>query len=139
MVLTDIGLEEALAAVGRLTRDWGFREAVAELVAAQTKIRIDEEKRAPDGTAWPAWSAGYAATRRAHHSLLLGEGELQEAIIPYVIGDTIGVGTNLIYAASHQFGSRDGRTPAREFLGLSDENRDEIEELAQDWFEELLQ
>lgn len=139
VVLTEIGLDAARAAIGRLIDDGEFKAVLAELVVNQTKLRLDEEKAAPDGTPWPAWSAEYAATRKGRHSLLIGEGLMQASISAFVRGNEISVGSGLVQVATHQFGSEDGTTPARPFLGLSDDNRDEIEDLARDFYEELLQ
>lgn len=47
---------------------------VGALVEDQTKLRIDEEKRAPDGQPWGPWSEAYDNTRNhAKHSLLVGK------------------------------------------------------------------
>lgn len=50
----------------------------------------------------------------------------------------IGAGSNLEYAAVHQFGSDDGSTSARPYLGLSDFDRGEIERMAANLFGEAI-
>lgn len=134
------GLLDAQALVQRMIDEDGdeLLVSISELVVGQTKVRIYEEKRAPDSAAWPAWSAEYAATRKPNHSLLLSSGDLADSIQPFAAGGEAGVGSNLVYAATQQFGSEDGRVPARAYLGVSDENREEIELLAQDWFEGMI-
>lgn len=114
---------------------------IGALIEDQTKLRIADEKTAPDGSAWAAWSTAYAMTRKPHHSLLVDRGNpgLLESIQNYTTGMQAVVGTNLIYGAIHQFGSEDGALPAREYLGLSSDNRDVIEELVAGRVEELLQ
>lgn len=114
--------------------------AIGELVVNQVKERIATGKQSPEGIPWAPWSARYAATREARHSLLVDNGNpgLLESIGNYVSGNEIRVGTNLIYAATHQFGSEDGDIPARPYLGLSQPNRVEIEDLVVDLIEEGL-
>lgn len=110
--------------------------AIGELIVTQTKTRIADEKRGPDGEAWAPWSAAYAATRSGGHSLLQGEGHLLDSISNHSRGLEAIVGTNLVYGAAQQFGLEaedgSGGLPAREYLGLSAENRTEIEELVID-------
>lgn len=113
---------------------------VGMLIEDQTKLRVADEKTAPDGGAWPAWSEAYAETRKPHHSLLVDSGNpgLLESIQNYTTGMAAVVGTNLIYGAIHQFGSEDGSLPAREYLGLSADNRTAIEDLVVGRVEDLL-
>jgi phage virion morphogenesis protein len=51
-------------------------------------------------------------------------GRLRNSIVPRSDSDSATVGTNVIYAATHQFGR--GAIPARPFLVLQDEDIDEI-------------
>lgn len=119
---------------------------VGSLMEDQTKLRIADEKTAPDGTPWAAWSPGYAASLKRRNrvtarSLLVGEGNpgLLESIQNYTAGEVAEVGTNLIYGATHQFGDPDRNIPARPYLGLSAANRVDIEALVADRLEALLQ
>ena len=119
---------------------------VGSLIEDQTKRRILDEKTDPDGNAWAPWSARYAKslTRRnriSPRSLLVGEGNpgLLESIQNYTAGEVAEVGTNLIYGATHQFGDETRGIPARPYLGVSEANRAEIEDLVADRMEALLQ
>lgn len=114
---------------------------VSLLIEDQTKLRIADEKTAPDGASWAPWSDGYAATRKPHHSLLVDQGipGLLDSVQSYATGLEAVVGTNLVYGAIHQFGSEDGTLPARPYLGLSADNRTAIEDLVAGRIEELLQ
>ncbi len=151
--VTSLGAEEIgkrLAAVERV-RLSEVLDAVGALVASQTKRRIAEERTAPDGTPWQAWSIAYAKTRHGGHSLLRSEGDLEDSIQHLSGLDEVEVGTNLVYAAVHQFGDRKnaarlasflgvsqgahlGGIPPRPFLGLSRENEEEILELIESKF-----
>ncbi|SFQ14362.1 phage virion morphogenesis (putative tail completion) protein [Roseivivax halotolerans] len=113
---------------------------VGQLLETQSRTRISDEKVAPGGAPWAAWSADYAATRSAQHSLLVGENDLLESVQNYSAGAEAKVGTNLVYGAIHQFGGEPVGMPipARPYLGVSDENAAEIEDLVIDYLEELL-
>lgn len=140
-VQTDVRIP--VSALMRLTDDELALIAyeIGTLIEDQTKLRIADEKTAPDGSPWPAWSEAYAETRKPHHSLLVDQGNpgLLESITNYTTGMQAVVGTNLVYGRVHQFGSEDGALPAREYLGLSADNRTAIEELVAGRVEELLQ
>ena len=135
----------AAEALGRLTDDQLGLLAyeIGALIEDQTKLRIADEKTAPDGTPWAPWSARHAATRNTgnaiRHSLLVGEGDLRDSIQNFTTGTAAVVGTPLIYGATHQFGSANGTIPARPYLGLSNDNRLAIEELVIGRIEDLLQ
>ena len=115
--------------------------SVGALVERQTKDRITTEKTAPDGTPWAPWSGAYAKTRNTGqsraNSLLIDSMNLLGSIQDYTTGDTVKVGSRTPYSAIHQFGGRG--IPARPWLGLSTDNRREIEELVIDRVEALLQ
>lgn len=140
-VQTDVRIP--VSALMRLTDDELALIAyeIGALIEDQTKLRIADEKTAPDGSPWPAWSEAYAETRKPHHSLLVDQGNpgLLESITNYTTGMQAVVGTNLVYGRVHQFGSEDGALPARQYLGLSADNRTAIEELVAGRVEELLQ
>lgn len=126
----ELDLSAVQAAIGRLT-DGQLHEVmmgVGALAEDQAKRRFDSAV-GPDGAPWPAWSPVYAATRGSQHSLLVGEGHLRGSIASYVTGLEAQVGTNLVYGAVHQFGSSDGATPARPYLGVSDADAIEITDL----------
>ncbi len=110
--------------------------AIGELIVTQTRTRLADGKRGPDGEAWAPWSPAYAATRSGQHSLLTGGGDLRDSIANHSRGLEAVAGTNLVYGAIHQFGgdvsAGHPAIPARPWLGLSGENRREIEELVAD-------
>jgi phage virion morphogenesis protein len=118
-------------------------ESLAQLGEQQTKRRISEEKESPDGESWKDWERAYALTRHSGHSLLMGDGNLLESIASTApSGDEIAWGSNLIYAAVHNFGHTfdDGReVPERRYLGISADNAEEMEEVAVHFIGEVLQ
>lgn len=92
-----------------------FGEALEE----DTRLRLEDDETSPTGERWDAWSEDYAKTRGPQHKLLFGEGELARSLAFDRNGDVLGFGSPLPYATVHQTGSRDGRLPAREYVGIS--------------------
>lgn len=116
-------------------------ESVAGEVESQSRRRIGEERRSPEGEAWEPWSERYAKKRKGGHQLLQSEGHLLDSI-QYSVGvHSATVGSNLIYAAIHQHGGEGvGRPwlPARPYLGISQENQDDIVSVIDDFIDAVM-
>lgn len=91
---------------------------------AQTRERLSSTKTAPDGERWKPWSTAYAARAKPNAKLLERTGTLIDSIAFEVGDDAVTVGSNMVYAATHQFGR--GNIPARPFLGVSAEDIEDI-------------
>lgn len=137
-----VGLEEAVA---RLMRLDGFNQAelmdeAGALLESSTRGRFDS-KTGPDGSPWADWSEDYAASRRDHHSLLVESGGLRDSIASYATGTEAMVGSNMVYAAIHNFGGEPVgiNIPARPYLGISDEDERDLSDLVAAHIEELMQ
>jgi phage virion morphogenesis protein len=124
-------------------------ESVGALVESQMKRRLQSEKNSPDGEPWADWSPDYAGRMHGHpphkhpnqlrkagrHSLLVLEGDLLDSIMYEVTKDEVVIGSPLIYARTHQEGR--GAIPARPYLGLSHENRDEVLDVVTTFLDEV--
>ena len=116
-------------------------QSLAAELESQARRRISSEKAAPDGTAWPAWSDAYAATRHGGQSLLEARGGLLDSIVSEADADSAEAGSNLIYAPLHQEGGTSdmapgpAAVPAREWLGISPENEAELQAVIDLWVE----
>lgn len=111
-------------------------EAIGGVVESQTRRRLGEDKKGPDGEAWPAWSPGYAASCKPGQTLLEAEGHLIDGIHYMVEGDQVEIGSGLVYAAIQQFGGAEvGRPghPARPYLGIGHDDETEIAAVLGDW------
>lgn len=132
------------------------KKGIAEGILARTHRRF-EESRAPDGAPWPPLSpatlakevrprdrlkrggiSAAAQRRMALRKPLVVTARLKNSIAWKVVGNRIYVGTNLEYARIHQFGGYAGRgrkvyIPARPYLGLTEEDREEAEALLREW------
>lgn len=115
-------------------------DVIGGTVESQTRRRIEEDKAAPDGSAWPDWSDEYKETRHGGHGLLENEGDLIGSIgfSVYFASDEVEVGSNLIYAATHDQGDEDRGIPQRQFLGLSNDDRDELDDVVDRFIDSLI-
>ena len=114
--------------------------SIGEAMVESTKLRF-RDSQAPDGGRWPALSPVTIALRRQGSSKpLLDTGRLRNSIARAVGVRDVVIGTNVIYAGTHQFGARKGQygrtkrnspipwgnVPARPFLGMSLGDKAEI-------------
>lgn len=141
--LTTEGLKEAIATLSRLE---GFQMAeladdAGAVLESSTRRRFDT-KTAPDGEQWVPWSEAYDETRDHEvHSLLLDGGDLRDSMASYSNGSEAHVGSNLVYAAHHQIGGEEigSGMPARPYLGVSDDDELDLQDLVTTRLEELMQ
>jgi len=130
-------LDSVIGALSSGNRADLFHGLAVEL-EQQTKTRIQQEKTDPENDApWKPWSINYARTRQTRgadgqerHSLLINEGHLLQSIVGEFDDTGIAVGTNLVYAPWHQH--------TRPFLGISRDNREDLEDLVQNFYDERL-
>ena len=113
-----------------------------------TRDSFDEEKD-PNGRNWsPIKSTGYQS--KYYSKMLYQEGDLQDKFIYEVSKDEIVIGTNanfkgFSYPAVHQFGTKDGKTPARAFMPITldgklyDDVENEIRERVVEFIESVLE
>ena len=115
-----------------------------------------QSQQAPDGTPWAILSE-HTTNRRAKKGKWPGRilqitGDLAGGITSAYDASRAVAGTNLVYAPTHQFGAEEGDfgstisgrpipfgdIPARPFLGVSDEARDDILAAINDHFIDAL-
>ncbi len=95
-------------------------DVTGEAVVGDTVDRLDNEETAPDGSSWEQWAESTARARSGDDKLLRQSGDLRDSIEFRVRGgEVLEVGSGLDYALVHQDGSRDGRIPARPYVGIS--------------------
>ena len=118
-------LERLADATGDLTPVF---EDLGEELLNSTRKRF-RGQRGPDGRPWkPLLPQTLARKRKNQDKILFLEGELFGHLRYVAAADSLEVGSNEVYAATHQFGSGgDGRNiPARPFLGLDTADRADI-------------
>lgn len=137
------GLQPVLARLNAVGDPRRIGEGLAQiggLIESQTRRRFDE-RTSPDGDPWAPWSKGYKKKTGKAQTLLVATGAFRDSMAWDLNGEELRVGSNLVYAALHQFGGTDdmapgpAAVPARPVLGVSDENAREIEEAMADWIE----
>lgn len=139
---------EKLSRIGSLDRA-AINRNIAEGLRTSTDERFDAEQ-GPDGTAWKRTIRG--------GKILTKTGNLRNSIHVQASADRAEVGTNTVYAATHQFGAdrtiraknkpylvfpgANGglirakqvsiKIPARPFLGLSEQDKEEIKTIIEE-------
>jgi phage virion morphogenesis protein len=113
--------------------------AIGDMLVSSTTHRFMETNRGPDGS---AWTPSLRAIRQGNKTLV-ARGHLRDSITHIPGPDSVQVGTNLVYAAIHQFGGKAGRghkvtLPARPYLGLEPEDERGIAAIIDDWAGGLL-
>lgn len=108
-------------------------DSIGALLASSAQKRISGTQTAPDGAPWDPWSEAYRQTRHGNQRLLLGKGHLRQSIQHNVFDDGAIIGSNLIYALTHQEG-RSG-IPARPYLGVSEQDEADIATILHDFIE----
>jgi len=100
-----------------------------------------DQQRSPDGDPWQPLSPEYAKRKKKNKGKILRLNDILRDTLAYNIGDdSLEFGSNLEYAAIHQFGAandmipRLAAIPARPFLGLSRDDEKEVIKI----FSELL-
>lgn len=160
VIRIDLDDAKAQAALSELTkRGTDLRPLMQELgeyLSETTKQRF-QTSTAPDGSRWapnaPATYLSYlgkykgsfgtsgritkaGAGRASGKKPLIGEtGRLSSEIYYRADGRSVEIGSGLVYSAIHQFGGEAGlgrkvRIPARPYLGLSEQDRSAIGEIA---------
>ncbi|MDD9993227.1 MAG: phage virion morphogenesis protein [Rhodospirillales bacterium] len=121
----DAGLKRMAAT---LANPSAAMDQIGRYLVASTLRRFERE-RAPDGKSWLKSTRAIAEGGRT----LTDSGRLRGSIAHTVTegGRAVEVGSNVLYAAIHQFGGRAGRgrkvaLPARPYLGIDERDRTNI-------------
>ena len=116
----------------------GLRGSARDLTPAMRRIAavlgdVAEEafksESSPEGIPWASLKPATLKRRRGSANaarILQDTGQLVASIQTEYGSDVAVAGTNKVYAATHQFGRGEAGIPARPFLGLSAEGREEI-------------
>jgi len=127
--------------LARLVDTTPLMAEIGEIVVESVQ-RNFEEKQAPDGTPWkplaPATVRARAKKGRSAEDILIFNRILMGSVHPEAHRDHVDIGTNIVYAAVHQFGIgayshiETRRTmpaiPARPYLGVREEDWPEIDD-----------
>ncbi len=148
-------IEHLSGLVGAINDPSPLLAELGEYGLRSTRARF-KTQTAPDGTAWAALQPWYQKEKRRNKSRILTlNGYLRGQMTWQLVGDrTVEIGSNLPYAAVHQFGAtikpraakvlmfrghvaKSVTIPARPYLGLSDKDRSEIVERTLEWLQRV--
>lgn len=141
------GIERLQRRIDRLANPdlQGLGEVLGAMSESQARKRLSEDKAAPDGTPWAPWSKEYAGRQKGGKSYLEGEGNLIDSITFDVQGGRVLIGSDLEYAAIHQYGGTPDMKPgpagipARPYLGWGDDDLAAIQAEADAWLDRHLE
>ncbi|MDA8123517.1 MAG: phage virion morphogenesis protein [Deltaproteobacteria bacterium] len=160
IVVEDSGIREALSRLAAKVRNLApAMKNIGEYLQRSTWERFDAQKD-PSGKPWAKLKASTLA-RKKTSKILIESSRLRDSIVYHADNDQVEVGTNVVYAAIHQFGGKTAprtirptrkkalfwpgashpvgavnhpgsQIPARPFLGVSDEDKAEILDIIRD-------
>jgi len=121
------GLKSLTKAINKLLKQGqnlepALRE-VGEYLVESTQQRF-VDMQAPDGSPWEPLELATIAKKKRPERILTESGTLADTLSYQLETDALLIGSNMEYAATHQFG-RD-EIPARPFLGIAPFERDEV-------------
>lgn len=96
-----------------------------------------EEHKTPEGQQMKPWSEKYEKRVRDsgdRRDILMGpERRLHHSISYMITNEGIYYGSNMVYAAVHQWGWKEKNVPARPYLGMGPEEKQGIEDILEDF------
>jgi phage virion morphogenesis protein len=150
IIRVDVQSEDTRNLLAELYRRTGdikpAMDAIGQILVSNTQLRFVDQKD-PAGNPWAPLSAVTIARRRQGRGagsaqILRDTGRLASSISYKVTAGSVGLGTNVIYAGTHQYGARKGQygvrrghpipwgdVPQRSFFGYNDQDRADVEEL----------
>lgn len=109
-------------------------QAIAAVVENSTRERF-ATKKDPDGVDWQQLAPETIERKKGRGGILVEYGDLMRSITSHATAVSAEVGTDRPYGKYHQMG---WGVPQREFLGLSEDDMADIQELLNDFMEDLL-
>lgn len=109
-------------------------QAIAAVVEGSTRERF-LTKQDPEGVSWKQLSPERLRQKKGRGGILVDRGDLMRSITAHATAVSAEVGTDRPYGKYPQMG---WGQPKREFLGLSEEDVLDIQDLLNDFMEDLL-
>ncbi|AKF08886.1 phage virion morphogenesis protein [Sandaracinus amylolyticus] len=112
------GIDDAIRTVRSAAERARDLSPILRVIAEDTKTLVDDsfdQSRSPSGAPFaPLAPATKARRRKGSSKPLVDTGRLRNSVSASAAGNLLSVGTNVVYGATHQYGSK--RVPARPFL-----------------------
>lgn len=149
IIRVDVQADEAGRLLAELLKRTGdlnpVSNGIGDILVANTQLRFVDQK-GPDGNPWASLSAVTLTRRRKEGKgaqILRDTGRLAASISYTTSNGSLDLGSNVIYAGTHQFGAKKGsygRTrrgapipwgdvPARPIFGYTDQDQQDVLEL----------
>ena len=125
------GLQAAQAMLDRLAGldRRALLDDIGSVLENSARERIQVSRQGPDGEPWALWSERYDKGRSSGKNLLQDGGDLLDSLDHEATASEVAIGSNLEYAATHQFGDPERNIPARPYLGISKDDDLQIQDL----------
>jgi len=107
-----------------------FRD-IGEYLLESTQQRFVDQQ-APDGEPWEPLSPKTLAKKKRQDRILTETGTLADTLNYQIGANQLMLGSNMEYAATHQFGREADGIPARPFLGIAPFEQVEILDILRD-------
>jgi len=134
--------KEALEVLARLGQglQLDFARFIGEELYNVSQQAFERQADPETGEPWAPWSPDYAKSKRHGSAILHHHGDLQRSITYEAEPERVVIGSNMVYAPTHQFGAEKGvwgttedgtpippeDIPARPFLGIDLEFSDRV-------------
>lgn len=130
VVITHQGIKDAYSILqGLYDKTGDLSEPLADIgehLLLSHRDRWDAQE-SPDGAAWAPLSETYQAKKQRHaNEILRLNDDLRDTLNYQSEPLALYFGTPLEYGAAHQFGRDDINLPARPYLGLSDQDSEDV-------------
>lgn len=109
-------------------------EGIGSYLEGSTRQRF-ADKKAPNGASW-ANLLPNTQQQKGNNNILIDSGDLVSSITHYASSKSVTVGVSEPYGTYHQLGTN--KMVARPFLGLSDDDKNEITTLINGYLERVL-
>lgn len=109
-------------------------ESIAAIVESSTRERFSTKQNS-EGVAWQELAPDTIRQKNGRGGILVDRGDLMKSITAHATAVSVDVGTDELYGKYHQMG---WGVPQREFLGLSEDDVLDIQDLLNDFMEDLL-
>ncbi|TQF69559.1 phage virion morphogenesis protein [Pseudoalteromonas luteoviolacea] len=123
--------------VSELSNPKALHQDIGEYLQLSTAERWDKEQ-APDGSSWEGLKESTKERKTKNKNSILRENDfLRDTLAYFADDDGVEFGSNRVQAALMQWGGSDdmapgpAAVPSRQFLGLSNEDEDEIIQLTE--------
>lgn len=105
-------------------------QAIGSVLEGSTRQRF-ADKKDPNGVSWVVLMPSTIQAKNGRSKILVDSGDLLRSITFHASADSVVIGTDRPYGKYHQTGTK--HMPQRAFLGLSEQDKNDIGDLINDF------